>query len=164
MIKFRDGKLEAQLLSHKGRLRDTIINQYDYIEFKNNFEEIIDILATNMLVHAIYQEYLKYEITDDLQFLILKDDEFKDISVDGEYLSKTDTSIITLDRKSYDKSIKLCIHLLKKVKKSFNNLNEIEKFIIKSLEFDYPKSTDEELIDVLSTYKNEYYLCKKVLI
>lgn len=161
MIKFRDGILEAQLLSHKGRLSEKIINQYDYIEFKNNFEEIVDILATNMLVHAIHQEYLKYEITDDLQFIILKDDEYKDFSIDSEYLSKTDTSIITLDRKSYDKSIKLCIHLLKRVKKSFDNLNEIERFIIKSLEFDNPKSTDEELIDILSTYKNEYYLCKK---
>ena len=167
MIKFRDGKLEAQLLSHAGRLSGSIINQYNYIEFKNEFEEIVDILATNMLVHAMYQEYLKYEITDDLQFIIAIDEEYKDVTIDYNYRnnkcykSYNDTSIVTLNRRSYDTSITLCMQLLKRVKKSFDNLNEIEKFIIKSLEFDNPKSTDEELIDSLSTYKNEYYLCKK---
>ena len=40
-------------------------------------------------------------------------------------------------------------------------LNEVEKFIIKSLEFDNPPETDEELMDRLMTYKNGYYLSKK---
>ena len=40
-------------------------------------------------------------------------------------------------------------------------MNEVEKFIIKSLEFDNPVITDEELIDRLKTYKNGYYLSKK---
>lgn len=40
-------------------------------------------------------------------------------------------------------------------------LNEAEKFIIKSLEFDNPLETDKELIDGLMTYKNVYYLSKK---
>lgn len=40
-------------------------------------------------------------------------------------------------------------------------LNKVEKFIIKSLEFDNPLETDEELIDGLMTYKNVYYLSKK---
>ena len=49
----------------------------------------------------------------------------------------------------------------KKSKMSYNHLNEVEKFIIKSLEFDEPPLTDEELIDRLITYKNGYYLSKK---
>ena len=44
---------------------------------------------------------------------------------------------------------------------SYDHLNEVEKFIIKSLEFDEPPLTDEELIDRLMTYKNGYYLSKK---
>lgn len=44
---------------------------------------------------------------------------------------------------------------------SFDRLNEVEKFIIKSLEFDKVISTDEELMDRLMKYKNRYYLCKK---
>lgn len=167
MIKFRDGKLELQMLDEAGCLNENIISQYDYIEFKNDFEEIVDILATNKLVHAIHQEYLKYEITEDLQFIIVFDEDYKDYTIDKSpnsnetTVSNSDTSIITLDRKSYDKSIKLCMQLLKRVKKSFDNLNEVEKFIIKSLEFDTPKSTDEELMYNLRMYKNKYYTCKK---
>ena len=74
---------------------------------------------------------------------------------------KTNTGIITLDRKNYDKSIEMCMILLKKVKASYDKLNEVEKFIIKSLEFDNPPGTDEELMDRLMTYKNGYYLSKK---
>lgn len=168
MIKFRNGELELQMLDQEGCLNENIISQYDYIEFKNDFEEIVDILATNKLVHAIHQEYLKYEITDDLQFIVVFDEDFKDYTIDKNpndnktVISNSDTSVITLNRKSYDRSIKLCMQLLKRVKKSFDNLNEVEKFIIKLLEFDTPKSTDEELMDNLTMYKNKYYTCKKV--
>ena len=55
MIKVEDGKLQAELLDNKGTLPEKIINQYNYIEMKNNFEEVVDILATNKLVHALYQ-------------------------------------------------------------------------------------------------------------
>ena len=84
-----------------------------------------------------------------------------DLATDYTYLSTTNTSVITLDRKAYDKSIELCTNLLKKVKASYDKLNEVEKFIIKSLEFDNPPETDEELMDRLMTYKNGYYLSKK---
>lgn len=53
------------------------------------------------------------------------------------------------------------MNLLKKVKASYDKLNEVEKFIIKSLEFDNPPETDEVLIDRLMTYKNGYYISKK---
>ena len=74
MIKVKDGKLQAELLDNKGTLSNKIIEQYDYIELKNDFAEIVDILSTNMLVHAMYQEALKYEITEDLdlKFLLMK--------------------------------------------------------------------------------------------
>ena len=167
MIKVKDGKLQAELLDNKGTLSNKIIEQYDYIELKNDFAEIVDILSTNMLVHAMYEEALKYEITEDLEFKIFIDENIKDytlsydLATDYSYISTTNTSVITLDRKAYDKSIELCTNLLKKVKASYDKLNEVEKFIIKSLEFDNPPETDEELIDRLMTYKNGYYLSKK---
>ena len=167
MIKVKDGKLQAELLDNKGTLSNKIIEQYDYIEQKNDFAEIVDILSTNMLVHAMYQEALKYEITEDLEFKIFIDENVKDytlsydLATDYSYISTTNTSVITLDRKAYDKSIELCTNLLKKVKASYDKLNEVEKFIIKSLEFDNPPETDEELMDRLMTYKNGYYLSKK---
>lgn len=167
MIKVKDGKLQAELLDNKGTLSNKTIEQYDYIELKNDFAEIVDILSTNMLVHAMYQEALKYEITEDLEFKIFIDENVKDytlsydLATDYSYISTTNTSVITLDRKAYDKSIELCTNLLKKVKASYDKLNEVEKFIIKSLEFDNPPETDEELMDRLMTYKNGYYLSKK---
>ena len=151
MIKVKDGKLQAELLDNKGTLSNKIIEQYDYIELKNDFAEIVDILSTNMLVHAMYQEALKYEITEDLEFKIFIDENVKDytlsydLATDYSYISTTNTSVITLDRKAYDKSIELCTNLLKKVKASYDKLNEVEKVIIKSLEFDNPPETDEEL-------------------
>ena len=167
MIKVKDGKLQAELLDNKGTLSNKIIEQYDYIELKNDFAEIVDILSTNMLVHAMYQEALKYEITEDLEFKIFIDENVKDYTMTYDfatnysYFSQTNTGIITLDRKNYDKSIEMCMILLKKVKASYDKLNEVEKFIIKSLEFDNPPETDEELMDRLMTYKNGYYLSKK---
>ena len=167
MIKVEDGKLQAELLDNRGTLSNKIIEQYDYIELKNDFVEIVDILSTNMLVHAMYEEALKYEITEDLEFKIFIDENVKDytlsydLATDYSYISTTNTSVITLDRKAYDKSIELCTNLLKKVKACYDKLNEVEKFIIKSLEFDNPPETDEELMDRLMTYKNGYYLSKK---
>ena len=72
-------------------------------------------------------------------------------------------NIISIQKinKLYSDFSNLCMNLLKKVKASYDKLNEVEKFIIKSLEFDNPPETDEELIDRLMTYKNGYYLSKK---
>ena len=168
MIKVEDGKLQAELLDNRGTLSDKIIEQYDYIELKNDFAEIVDILSTNMLVHAMYEEALKYEITEDLEFKIFIDENVKDytlsydLATEYSYISTTNTSVITLDRKAYDNSIELCTNLLKKVKASFDKLNEVEKFIIKSLEFDNPPETDEELMDRLMTYKNGIIYQRKV--
>jgi len=167
MIKLIDNKLQAELLDSKGILSEKTIKKYNYIEIKNDFEEIVDILTTNILVHSLYQEMLKYEVTEDLEFKIFVDDNVSDYSASyslGNNIfceSYEDTSILTTNRVMYDDSIELCIILLRRVKRSFDKLNEVEKFIIKSLEFDEFKLTDEELIEKLMTYKNFYYLCKK---
>ena len=167
MIKVEDGKLQAELLDNKGTLPEKIINQYNYIEMKNNFEEVVDILATNKLVHALYQEKLKYEVSEDLEFKIFIDPNIKDYMITYNmatafsYESDKDTAVLSLNREQYDSSIEMCMILLKRVKMSYDHLNEVEKFIIKSLEFDEPPLTDEELIDRLMTYKNGYYLSKK---
>lgn len=71
MILVKDNKLQAELLSSEGTLSSKTIKDYDYIEFKNDFEQIIDILSTNLLVHSLYQEYLKYEITEDLKYYLI---------------------------------------------------------------------------------------------
>ena len=167
MIKVEDGKLQAELLDNKGTLPEKIINQYNYIEMKKNFEEVVDILATNKLVHALYQEKLKYEVSKDLEFKIFIDSNIKDYMItynlanSYSYESDKDTAVLSLNREQYDSSIEMCMILLKRVKMSYEHLNEVEKFIIKSLEFDEPPLTDEELIDRLMTYKNGYYLSKK---
>ena len=167
MIQIKDNKVQAELLSGNGTLSERIIKNYDYIKIKNDFEEIVDILSTNLLVHSLYQEVLKYEITEDLEFKIFIDDNLKDCTItydidnDYSYKSYSDSSIITLDRAAYDTSIEMCSLLLKRVKRAFDNLNEVERFIIKSLEFDEPKLTDEDLMERLMKYKNGYYLLKK---
>ena len=74
MIQIKDNKVQAELLSGNGTLSERIIKNYDYIKIKNDFEEIVDILSTNLLVHSLYQEVLKYEITEDLEFKIFIDE------------------------------------------------------------------------------------------
>ena len=41
MIKVKDGKLQAELLDNKGTLSNKIIEQYDYIELKNDSHLVI---------------------------------------------------------------------------------------------------------------------------
>ena len=109
----------------------------------------------------------EYEITEDLEFKIFIDEKISGTTITADYekwfsyKSYTNTSVITLDRAAYDSSVELCMILLKRVKASYDKLNEVEKFIIKSLEFNRPPETDEELINRLKTYKNGYYLAKK---
>ena len=167
MVKYENGKLEAELLDSSGTMNVNTIKSYNYVDCKNNFEEVVDILATNKLIHATVSEILKYDINKDLYF------EISDNFLPSEYtcvdtkdigyikLLNSDKEIITLNRHIYDVSISMCLLLLRKVKDSFNELNEVERYIIKSLEFDLPHLTDEELVYNLKTYNKNYYNIKR---
>ena len=111
----------------------------------------------------MYRSLLEYEITDDLEFKTNVNPATRDYTYDvkAEHLSTTDTAIFTLDKTHYEQYIELCKHLLIKVKQSWKQLNEVERFIIKSLEFDNPSSTDEQLQDQLMYCNKKYYQYKK---
>ena len=94
MIKVEDGKLQAELLDNRGTLSDKIIQQYDYIELKNDFAEIVDILSTNMLVHAMYEEALKYEPGDILPVFIFFVDEREVHRMVGEHSKEEILNVI----------------------------------------------------------------------
>lgn len=152
MIKVINNKIQGELLNDDGTLNERIIKSYDYIKFKNDFERIVDMLIMNQMAHQLYKEELKYEINDNLEFVIFFDD--------SNY-NKTHTKVMSYSRQFYDNSTAACKALLVKIKSAWNYLNEVERFIIKSLEFDIPPLTDEELIEELYTYKNKYFIYKK---
>lgn len=77
------------------------------------------------------------------------------------HLSTTDTAVFSLDKTHYEQYVELFKQLLLKVKQSWKQLNEVERFIIKSLEFDNPSSTDEQLQDQLMYCNKKYYQYKK---
>lgn len=158
MIKLKDNIIQAELLNDDGTLNERIIKGYDYIKIKNNFERVIDLMAMNQLSHEIYKEQLKYEINDNLEFVVFYDNES---NVNKNISKKGMTGIVTYSSQYYENSTRACIELLAKVKYAWNHLNEVERFIIKCLEFDKPPQTDEELIDKLITYKNKYFIYKK---
>ena len=66
-----------------------------------------------------------------------------------------------LSAEDYEQYVELCKQLLLKVKQSWKQLNEVERFIIKSLEFDNPSYTDEQLQDQLMYCNKKYYQYKK---
>lgn len=158
MIQLKDNIIQAELLNDDGTLNERIIKGYDYIKIKNNFERVIDLMAMNQLLHEIYKEQLKYEINDNLEFVVFYDNKS---NVNKNISKKGMTGIVTYSSQYYENSTRACIELLAKVKYAWNHLNEVERFIIKCLEFDNPPQTDEELIDKLITYKNKYFIYKK---
>ena len=167
MIELKNGKIIPELLDNTGALNKNTIDYYSYNECKINFEEIVDILETNKLIHATLIEDLEYTITEDLNFKIKDDNypnEYSIIKVFNNQIVRVvnfDTEVYTLDRKDYESSVTLCMLLLRKVKQSFDQLNEVEKYIIKSLEFDMPHLSDEEIIYRLIYYNKNYYQAKK---
>lgn len=158
MIKIVDNKIQPELLNDDGTLNERIIKEYDYIKIKNNFERIVDLLLMNQLAHEIYKEQLKYEINDNLEFVVFYD---KESTVIKNLSRKGMTGLVTYSSQYYENSTRACIELLAKVKYAWEHLNEVERFIIKCLEFDNPPQTDEDLIDELLTYKNKYFIYKK---
>jgi hypothetical protein len=163
MVKYENGELVVGLLDDTKVLSKETIKNYDYKAIKEDFDEIVELLEMNKLFHSIYEEKLKYEITDDLEFKIFINSSTKNYSCDciNEIISETDSSLLTMDKRMYEQYYGLCEMLLIKVKNSWSHLNEVEKFIIKSLEFDNPKSNDDELEAKLLYCNKKYYQYKK---
>ena len=109
------------------------------------------------------QEYLKYTITEDLEFVIVEDSSLKIKNINENNLKLgSEISFKRFTKKDYKKSIDLCEHLLMRVRDSFYNLDEIEKYIIKNFEYDKPKPlTDEIIIFETKIHKDKYYRSKK---
>lgn len=164
MVKYNDnGELVVGLLDDTRVLSKSIIERYDYKDIKENFDYLVEILEMNKMYHSMYRDLLEYEITDDLEFKTFVNPSVIDLTYDSktDHLSTTDTSVFTLDKSHYEQYIELCKQLLIKVKQSWKQLNEVERFIIKSLEFDKPSSTDEVLQEQLMYCNKKYYQYKK---
>ena len=164
MVKYdKNRDIVVGLLDDTRVLSKKIIERYDYKDIKQNFDYLVEILEMNKMYHSMYRSLLEYEITDDLEFKTNVNPATRDYTYDvkAEHLSTTDTAIFTLDKTHYEQYIELCKHLLIKVKQSWKQLNEVERFIIKSLEFDNPSSTDEQLQDQLMYCNKKYYQYKK---
>lgn len=164
MVKYdENGNIVVGLLDDTRVLSKTIIERYNYKDIKENFDYLVEILEMNKMYHSMYRNLLDYEITDDLEFKTYINYSDKEYTYDvrAEYVSTTDTSVFTLDKTQYEQYIELCKILLLKVKQSWKQLNKVERFIIKSLEFDNPSSTDEQLQDQLMYCNKKYYQYKK---
>lgn len=164
MVKYDDnGDLIVGLLDDTRVLSKKIIERYNYKDIKENFDYLVEILEMNKMYHSMYRELLEYEITNDLEFKTYVNPAERDYTYDvkANHISTTDTAIFTLDKTHYEQYIELCKQLLIKIKESWKQLNEVERFIIKALEFDNPSSTDEELQDQLMYCNKKYYQYKK---
>ena len=140
MIKILNNEIEAEL-----------IEDYDYIEYKNSVKYIIELIKNNSLYHIANQQSLTLEFDDNLNIIN-----------DEVYEFKNNYDYIAYAPSLYKGDIRLCYRLIERFKSGWNNtLNEVEKYIIKELEFTTPRLSDEELTDKLMTYKNKYILYKK---
>lgn len=164
MIKYdSNGELIFGLLDDSGVISKETIKEKNYKQYKKDFDEIVEILTLNKLYHSLYTEILDYHISDDLEFITLADNTYKTASCVKEIpiLLKEDNQIFTMDKSLYKTYYELCCDLLIKVKRSWNQLNEVEKFIIKSLEFDTPPDTDENISYELKYDSKKYYQYKE---
>lgn len=164
MVKYdENGDIVVGLLDDTRVLSKTIIERYNYKDIKENFDYLVEILEMNKMYHSMYRDLLDYEVTDDLEFKTYVNPSVVNFTYDTRenHLSTTDTAVFSLDKMLYEQYVELCKQLLLKVKQSWKQLNEVERFIIKSLEFDNPSSTDEQLQDQLMYCNKKYYQYKK---
>lgn len=164
MVKYdENGDIVVGLLDDTRVLSKTIIERYNYKDIKENFDYLVEILEMNKMYHSMYRDLLDYEVTDDLEFKTYVNPSVVNFTYDTRenHLSTTDTAVFSLDKTHYEQYVELCKQLLLKVKQSWKQLNEVERFIIKSLEFDNPSSTDEQLQDQLMYCNKKYYQYKK---
>ena len=164
MVKY-DGEenIIVALLDDSRVISKETIKQENYKQYKKDFDEIVELLALNKLYHSLYTEILDYHISDDLEFITLANETYKTATrVKGvPILLKEDNQIFTMDKSLYKMYYELCCELLIKVKRSWSKLNEVERFIIKSLEFDTPPDTDEDISYKLKYDSKKYYQFKE---
>ena len=157
------GKLNITLLEVQRPLSEEIINEYDHKVIMKEINDLFIQIENNYFNHAIYQEYLKYTITEDLEFIIVEDPSLRIKNINENNLKLgSQISFKRFTKKDYKRSINLCEHLLMRMRDSFYNLDEIEKFVMKNYEFDKPKPlTDEVVIMETGIHKDKYYISKK---
>ena len=164
MVKYDgEGNIIVALLDDSRVISKETIKQENYKQYKKDFNEIVELLALNKLYHSLYTEILDYHISDDLEFITLADETYKTATRVKELpiLLKEDNQIFTMDKSLYKMYYELCCELLIKVKRSWSKLNEVERFIIKSLEFDTPPGTDEDISYKLKYDSKKYYQYKE---
>lgn len=163
MVRYESGEIVIGELDDRKVLSKKMIEKYDYKAIKKDFDDIVELLEMNMMFHSEHKEKLKYEVNDNLEFKIFVNPDLHDytLTTEDDDLSESDTGILTMDKTLYEHFYELCELLLIKIHKAWKHLNEVEKFIIKSLEFDNPPSTDEDLEDVLMYCNKKYYQYKK---
>ena len=71
MIRVENGKVVAPELSYDGVLSAKILKNYNHIKYKKLFEEVVDTMAMNLIVHTFYQKNLKYSVNEKLEFIVL---------------------------------------------------------------------------------------------
>lgn len=156
-------KLIINKLEVSNSLSSSIIKKYNFNNMRKEFYDILDLMQENYFNHVCYQEFLKYNIDEELNFIVIEDPNYTVESVDkyGRNL-KQDSVFRIFSKEMYKQEIILCENLLYRVRDSYNNLDEVEKFIIKNFEFmNQSKYTDETLMDELLLYKDKYYDLKK---
>ena len=156
-------KLIINKLEVSNSLSSSIIKKYNFNNMRKEFHDILDLMQENYFNHVCYQEFLKYNIDEELNFIVIEDPNYTVESVDkyGRNL-KQDSVFRIFSKEMYKQEIILCENLLYRVRDSYNNLEELEKFIIKNFEFmNQSKYTDETLMDELLLYKDKYYDLKK---
>ena len=164
MVKYDgEGNIIVALLDDSRVISKETIKQENYKQYKKDFDEIVELLALNKLYHSLYTEILDYHISDDLEFITLADETYKTATRVKEVpiLLKEDNQIFTMDKSLYKMYYELCCELLIKVKRLWSKLNEVERFIIKSLEFDTPPDTDEDISYKLKYDSKKYYQFKE---
>ena len=166
MVKYENGEIIVGMLDDTKVLSKKMIEKYNYKKIKEDFDDLVELLEMNKLFHSVYKERLQYEVTDDLEFKIFIDPNLHSYTAicNEEYLSESDTAVLTMNKTTYEMFYELCEVLLIKIHLAWKHLNEVERFIIKSLEFDNPPSADEELQDILLYCNKKYYQYKKEII
>ncbi len=157
------GKLEVSLLEIQRPLPVNIIEEYNHKNAIKEIHNIFNQLMDNYFYQVAYQEFLKYTINEDLEFIIVEDPTLHVKTVNSNnVVLKNDISFKRFTKHDYRKSIDLCEMLLKRVKDAFDNLDEFERFIIKNFEYDNPREyVDESLYYEMHIHKDKYYVSKK---